>query len=227
MNQFQPARTDTNPLGVAGFVISIVGLCVGGLLSPVGLVLSLIALGKQPRGFAIAGTIIGAIGSCGIIIALVAIPVILALVLAMAGMTAAALGIAAFAGPQAEAQIEMFVIASNIEERIQQSSGTLPATIADGAPTLSEAQKTDPWKHPYVYEVTQEGKAFRLYSMGPDGLAATGDDVRYEWKIEINNQPSHVDDSPPPAVLAPPSEAPSSESPAEETGTETPPPAGS
>lgn len=227
MNQFQPARTDTNPLGVAGFVISIVGLCVGGLLSPVGLVLSLIALGKQPRGFAIAGTIIGALGSCGIIIALVAIPVILALVLAMAGMTAAALGIAAFAGPQAEAQIEMFVLTTNIEERIQQSAGTLPATLDEAASTLSEAQKTDPWKHPYVYEVTQEGKAFRLYSMGPDGLAATPDDVQYKWKIEINRQPSHVDDSAPAAAPVAPSEAPTSESPGEGTGSDVPPPAGS
>jgi molecular chaperone DnaK len=60
-----PAPPPTNGLGIAGFVCSLVGLCAGGLLSPVGLILSLVALGREPRGFAIAGVILGALGSCG------------------------------------------------------------------------------------------------------------------------------------------------------------------
>lgn len=219
MNTAQPVRTESNPLGVAGFVISIVGLCVGGLLSPVGLVLSLVALGKQPRGFAVAGVVIGAIGSCGIIIAIVALPVALALIIGIA----AAVGATALAGPQAESYVEMFVIATNVEERARESAGILPATIAEGAPKLNPSQMTDPWGHPYQYELTQEGKAFRLYSMGPDGVAATPDDVRYTWRVEFNNHPSHVDDSPP-GTPAPSSPAPT-ETPTPEPEQVPPPPA--
>ncbi|MBL8746858.1 MAG: type II secretion system protein GspG [Phycisphaerae bacterium] len=215
-------RAETNGLGIAGFVISLVGLCVGGLLSPVGLVLSLIALGKQPRGFAVAGVIIGAIGSCGIIFALVALPLALAVIIGIA----AAVGLTAIAGPQAEAYVEMFVVATNIEESAQRAAGTLPATIAEGAPKLNTSQVTDPWGHPYVYELTQEGHTFRLYSKGPDGIAATPDDVRYTWRVEFNGQPSRVDPTPPPGA-APPTEAPTSETPAEPPPSEpTAPPAG-
>ncbi len=223
MNDNQPTRSESNGLGVAGFIVSIVGLCVGGLLSPVGLVLSLIALGKQPRGFAIAGVVIGAIGSCGIIIAIIALPIALALVIGIA----AAVGLTAVAGPQAEAYVEMFVLTTNIEERARDSTGVLPATLDEAASKLNESQVTDPWGHKYVYELTQEGKAFRLFSMGPDGVAATPDDEQYTWEIEFNNQPSHVDGSPPagaPAAPTAPSEAPASETPKEGAGSETPPP---
>lgn len=223
MTDMQPMRTETNGLGIAGFVISLVGLCVGGLLSPVGLVLSLIALGKQPRGFAVAGVIIGAVGSCGIILMMVALPLALALMIGVA----AAVGLTAIAGPQVESYVEMFVLTTNIEESAQKSGDTLPATLDEIASKLNEKQVTDPWGHKYLYELTQEGKAFRLYSMGPDGLPGTPDDVRYTWEIEINGRPSHVDPTSPAAAPSAPSEAPASETPPEQPATETPPPAGS
>ena len=56
-----------NALGIAGFVVSLLGLfgfcCGGGLLCIVGVILSLIALRHRRKGFAIAGIIIGAIGA--------------------------------------------------------------------------------------------------------------------------------------------------------------------
>jgi Na+-driven multidrug efflux pump len=57
----QPAPS--NGLGIAGFVVSLVGLIPCGLLCPLGALLSLIAVFRQPRGFAIAGLIIGTLGS--------------------------------------------------------------------------------------------------------------------------------------------------------------------
>ena len=58
----QPAPT--NGLGIAGFIVSLVGIVVTcGALCPLGLLLSLFALLKRPRGFAIAGTIIGLVGT--------------------------------------------------------------------------------------------------------------------------------------------------------------------
>ncbi|MEM9109031.1 MAG: DUF4190 domain-containing protein, partial [Planctomycetota bacterium] len=59
---YQPPPT--NALGIAGFVVSLSGMIVClGLISPIGLVLSLIALAKSPRGYAVAGSIIGLLGS--------------------------------------------------------------------------------------------------------------------------------------------------------------------
>lgn len=58
-----PVRQSENSLGIAGFVISLLGIVTCGLIAPVGLLLSLLALFKRPRGFATAGTVIGLLGS--------------------------------------------------------------------------------------------------------------------------------------------------------------------
>lgn len=60
----------SNTLGLTGFILSIVGFMSCGLLSPIGLLLSFIGLFKQPRAFAIAGFVIGLIGSLWLLIAL-------------------------------------------------------------------------------------------------------------------------------------------------------------
>lgn len=53
----------TNGLGIAGFVLSLIGILLTcGTLNVISLPLSLIALAWKPRGFAIAGTIISVIG---------------------------------------------------------------------------------------------------------------------------------------------------------------------
>ena len=59
-----PPMPQTNGLGVAGFIVSLVGmvLCFG-LICPIGAILSGIALIWKPRGFALAGLILGVLGS--------------------------------------------------------------------------------------------------------------------------------------------------------------------
>ena len=66
MNQ-QP----TNTIGLFGFIVALTGLlcCV---TFPIGLILSLIGLRKPPRGFAIAGTVIGSLGTV-VVLGLVAL----------------------------------------------------------------------------------------------------------------------------------------------------------
>lgn len=56
-------QPDENGLGLASFIVSILGLVSAGILSPVGAVMGLIAIRREPRGFAIAGLIIGLVGS--------------------------------------------------------------------------------------------------------------------------------------------------------------------
>jgi hypothetical protein len=60
-----------NNLGTAGFVISLVGILSCGFLSPVGAILSLMALNKEPKGLAIAGLVIGILGSAWVVVALI------------------------------------------------------------------------------------------------------------------------------------------------------------
>jgi hypothetical protein len=61
-------QPDQNGLGLASFIVSLVGLASVGLLSPIGAVMGLIALRREPKGFAIAGVVIGLLGSIGICI---------------------------------------------------------------------------------------------------------------------------------------------------------------
>ena len=60
----------SNPAGTAGFVISLFGLLLTcGILCPLGLFFSLVGLTKSPRGTAVAGTILGLIGTLGLALA--------------------------------------------------------------------------------------------------------------------------------------------------------------
>ena len=63
-------REQTNSMGLAGFILSLLGFFTCGLLSPIGLILSIIGMFKPPRGFAVVGMILGIIGSKWLLIAL-------------------------------------------------------------------------------------------------------------------------------------------------------------
>ncbi len=78
-NQYGPAPQQQagNGMAVGGFVCSLIGLllCCGGIVSIVGLILSIIGLNKSKqlngagKGLAIAGIILGAIGVlCGVLV---------------------------------------------------------------------------------------------------------------------------------------------------------------
>jgi hypothetical protein len=90
-------RSTTNGMGLAGFILSLVGLFSAGCLSPIALVFSLIGLAKEPRGFAIAGLVISLVSLLGWVIGFAIFGV------AFVGLLAGAVGLAALAGPvQAE-----------------------------------------------------------------------------------------------------------------------------
>jgi len=169
--QYAPQRSDTNGVGLAGFIVSLLGL-VGtcGLLSPIGLVLSLVGLGKEPRGFAIAGTIIGAIGSLWIL-------VVVGIFVLAAGVVAAA--VAGTLGLVVALGVLGFEDAAAIYEGIDdhyQANGRVPAQLSDLS-GLTQDQLEDPWGNPFEYEVVDNGEAFFLRSVGEDGQAGTDDDL--------------------------------------------------
>ena len=137
-----PAKTDVpNGLAVAGFTCSLVGVVFSaGLLCPIGLVLSLVALGRPgQRGFAIAGALIGAFGT-----------LVGALILIVAG--AALLAFFGFAflllsGPEKLEVTADFVHLVVRVKAYEEEVGHLP----DGLDALwiEGGRGLDPWGQPY------------------------------------------------------------------------------
>jgi hypothetical protein len=161
-----------NGLAIAGFVVSLLGLVgTGGFLCPIGLILSLVALGRggSGRGFAIAGIILGALGTCGGLLVLVFAG---SLILAALGLGVAAI---ALAEPERiELTADMIALAVAVSD-YKSEHRYLPADLSDldaEAPLL-----IDPWGNPYEYRLTTDKRGFDLVSHGEDGLSGTDDDI--------------------------------------------------
>ena len=160
-----------NNLGLAGFITSILGLVSCGVLSPVGLLLSLIGLTKRPRGFAIAGTVIGVIGT--VFLALVGVGIVLGIL----GIGAGVKALKEYASTHEQAM----KLYAELEQR-QAQGGT--GTGATTAPTLDAttanalaAKYNDGWGTPLRAEVA--AGVFTIVSAGRDKSFDTKDDLRF------------------------------------------------
>jgi hypothetical protein len=145
-----------NILGIVGFIFSVT--C---LLAPLGLLLSVIALLKRPKGFAIAGTIIGLLFSIphGFIV--------------YSGYQWSTMSPGEIVAASTSTETGTVIFA--VEQHIART-GTAPASLDEV--DLSEASRTDFWGTPYRYESgSSGGKAWRLSSAGPDGEFGTADDL--------------------------------------------------
>lgn len=199
---YTPSSAESNPLGLAGFVVSLVGLCSGGVLSPIGLILSIIALGKRPKGFAIWGVVLGALGSCGILLAIVLVPIALAGVLAAAGLAGIGAALASSSGPEIETQIDTAFLSINLQE-YERKNGRYPETLDVGLSQLraDSGLRKDHWDRPYAYQVAPDGSAYWVYSLGEDGLDGTADDIVSQVSIEkFGDRPAPAT----PAIPTPP-----------------------
>lgn len=159
----------SNGMGIAGFVCSLVGLLGCPLLSPIGLIFSFIGIFREPRGLAIAGLVLGAVGSMGFLVAIVIFGGLIALVVAVL----AALGFERF-----DAIVEMGIINAEISE-YRQSAGAWPDSL-DQLSGLDADTLQDPWGRAYRYVLSDDGKTYMLVSDGPDRQPDTGDDIRVD-----------------------------------------------
>jgi hypothetical protein len=189
----QYKASETNGLGIAGFVLSLVGLCSGGILSPIGLIISLVALGKRPKGLAIAGVVLGAVGSCGIILGIILLPLVVfafAGLLVAAGATGLAAAVGGAAGPNIEAQLDTAFLFANIEQYHSQHN-EYPMTLEEGLQKLSAGSplRADHWNNPYLYIVAPDRSKYWLFSAGPDGIAGSADDIMSEATREKFGEP--------------------------------------
>ncbi|HEY4328640.1 MAG TPA: type II secretion system protein GspG [Phycisphaerae bacterium] len=166
MTQYQqpyqpPAPPPSNGLGVAGFIVSLVAIPTGGILSPIALFLSFIALFRRPRGFAFAGFVLGFLGT-----------VVLAVWLSFFGF----LGFTCFNIGKP------MVVTSNSIDQAQQlvvqfqvdHNGALPTEIQGSA---LMAGRTDGWGHELRYTPLGTG-AYEIRSAGADGTFGTQDDLQ-------------------------------------------------
>lgn len=166
----------TNGMAVAGFVCSLLGLfTAGNLLSPIGLILSAVALGRPGnRALAGWGVALGILGLCGWAIALlIAGAALIAIFAALLGI-----GIIALANPiKAEVTADMGIIAAALEKE-REDSGYLPADLASLG--LDGAFLTDPWNNAYEYRLTDANDhGYEIISAGKDGQIATDDDIAF------------------------------------------------
>jgi hypothetical protein len=177
-----------NGLAIAGFVCSLVGLFSGGFLSPVGLILSLVALGREPKGFAIAGLILGLLGTCGWLIAFLMAG---AAILAFLGLGAAVATLAITEPDKVELTADAIAMTVAIEER-RGTTGTLPASIDEVH--LDQDLLTDPWGNEYRYVLDPARGGYRIMTDGPDGRPGTDDDINVRdfqevWEAEGSGSP--------------------------------------
>lgn len=196
---------DTNPVGLAGFIVSLVSLVAcAGLISPVGLILSLVGCFRQPRGLAIAGVVLGLIGSGGLILAIVIFGVVL-----VAGAIALIFG-ASFIGQAMETTFD----ANEVRKAIvayERAEGRLPGGLADLA-SLDEHAAHDLWDTPYRLEIDPGDRTMTLVSLGKDKTLGTDDDIKVTLPIvaldgESTDPPSdHIPSEPEPPAGDPPAE---------------------
>ena len=170
------AVRQSNTLGMAGFICSLAGLIlglltgVGGILCIVGLIMSLVALGRQPRGFAVAGIILGLLGTCAGLLVLLMVGFGL---LALLGVAAVALVTEA---ERIEVTADMFTIAGLVQH-YEDENRRLPDSLDDLE--IPQSKRLDPWGTPYDYRLAPGAKmGFDLVSAGPDLQLDTEDDMQ-------------------------------------------------
>lgn len=157
MSQYHPdpmaveyQERPSNPMGIVGFILA---FC----LSPIGLVLSAVSLAWKPRGFAIAGVVIGLIGT--------AIWVVI--------------GLFVLKGVQMVRLTEqVWTDVSEIHKALESkktADGAYPADLASLG--LDPAITIDPWNNAYSYELLPDGTNYIVTSNGPDGQLSTEDDL--------------------------------------------------
>jgi len=176
LDQPIPEPPRTNVLGIVGLVMGVVSLCAcSGMLSPVALVVSLFALFRPQRGWAIAGVIVSALGCCCFLP--IGLPVLLVAtgVVSLSAMTIW-IGTTLGLSPQQKTVLHSFVIGALLSAHYG-ATQTLPASLDEL--DLDPVILRDGWGHPFEYELDDKG-GFILRTIGSDGVAGTGDDFELQ-----------------------------------------------
>ena len=170
-----PVR-EGNGLGVAGFFLALIGLFIStGVVALLGLLVSLVALGRAPRGFAAMGVFLGLLGT--VVWGVILIAVVLgALGVGVAAMVAVVLAFVMTNPELIEFTRDMGDVGLAVLA-YEDDRGALPPDLA-GRLGLSVPTLTDPWGRPYRYELVSDSEfGFDVLSGGGDGAFGTADDL--------------------------------------------------
>lgn len=165
-----------NTLAIVGLVVSVVGIFGAGILCPIGVIISLIALGKPyGRNWAIGGIVVGLLGTCmGVVVLAIAGAAIMTAV-AIAGAGLGVFALVATQGENIQVSADMLKIADKVVI-YEDKNNSLPADLDEldiDMPTL-----TDPWGNPYRYALAENKPGFEITCWGADGLPETSDDIK-------------------------------------------------
>ncbi|MEM1424765.1 MAG: DUF4190 domain-containing protein, partial [Planctomycetota bacterium] len=156
------------PLGVLGLVLAILGP-----LAPIGVVVSLVAVRREPRGAAIAGVIVG------IVMTLIT--------LVCGGFAGWGLWIGLKIQPQQEEIVSDYLAIQNSIDAYKQNNNDSPppdlATLG-----LDPALTTSPFGDTYDYRVESGGEGWSIGFVGEDGVSGTSDDTRLSGRRESLEQ---------------------------------------
>jgi len=173
-----PPKPPTNGWGTAGFIFSLLGIFTGGLLSPIGLLLSFFGLFKRPRGFAATGFVISLLG-VGFVASMVAMPVLVH---------------------------RHQIVRRQIHEQNRQTMQIMDRAIKEVRTVFVSTQghldgydgnaitvqHKDAWGTELRYDEREEGFAIR--SAGPDRDFDTRDDLVRESGVQNQYDDSHGED---------------------------------
>lgn len=175
-------QAPSNGLGTAAGICSILGIVSCGLLCPVGLILGLCSMGKEPKGLALTGVILGAIGSVGFLV------VFLIFGTALFAMCGGCLGLSA-AGNVIQQQVAAEPAADAVIEHYN-ANGQLPD---DATATKLIAPFTHNG-HGFRYQAGSGTTGFIIEHPGRDGQWNTYDDWQTNWDAVIDNDPWTTDE---------------------------------
>lgn len=183
VSNLPPPDARSNALGLAGFITSLVGIVfTGGVLCPVGLILSLIALSRWPRGFAVAGVVLGALGSCGGCL-------VLSLFTLVGGAAlVGALAVVVTGGTQGLETLDHMMQVDVAIEAYEREHGALPEEL--GTLGLPESILKDGWGHPLEYRLDRGTTRWnwKLRAPGPDGVLQDSD-LTFEGDAPVPAKP--------------------------------------
>ena len=169
-----PVR-ERNGLGVVGFLIALIGLFIPtGIVALLGMLISLVALGKSPRFFAGLGVITGLFGT--VIWLVITILALLGLFVGSMAVVVFTAGAFIITQPEVvEVSSDMINVTMAVAE-YEKKNNKLPEDVASlglGVSTL-----TDPWGNAYNYQLIDADPGFDVISSGVDGEFDTDDDMK-------------------------------------------------
>jgi len=164
----QPQHQEQSPLGIAGFILGIVGLFTCFMTSPLGLILSFVGMRQRGnQGLAIAGFVVSLIGSLVWLVALL-------YMLFMFVMFGAVFSAAAVSAARAQPRIHTDASVAQAVWEIE-TADSMPDEL-EGNRIVADLDIRDGWDTLLRYEVSGEHE-YVLRSAGPDQEFDTYDDM--------------------------------------------------